>query len=87
MNLGYSKYELKDIIISNGRCIFYDDTKFLKLKNFFTLSLGMSTREFCSLTTKHQRIINLSLNDSLGTIINSIFILISNQYYHLSCEG
>lgn len=68
MNLGYSKYELKDIIISNGRCIFYDDTKFLKLKNFFTLSLGMSTRDFCSLTAKHQRIINLSLNDSIGTL-------------------
>lgn len=69
MNLGYSKYELKKIILSNGRCVFYDDSKFLKLKDFFVSSLGMSTREFCSLTTKHQRIISLSLNDSLGTIL------------------
>ena len=70
INLGYSKYELREMIVSSGRCIFYDDTKFINLKNFFT-SIGMSTREFCTLTTKHPRIISLSLNGSLGiNIIN-----------------
>jgi len=89
MHLGYSKYELKDIILSSGRCIFYDDSKFLKLKNFFLSSLGMTTREFCSLTSKHQRIISLSLNDSLGISLSfqlylyHYFLLLAVKVDHL----
>ena len=76
MNLGYTKYELKEMIISSGRCIFYDDSKFINLKNLFT-SMGMSTREYCALTTKHPRIVTLSLNGSLG-----IIIMINISYYN-----
>ena len=61
----YSLPEIKYLIKRNGRTIFYSDNHFNNLRVFFLEEVGISSEQFCSITTREPRLISSSLERTI----------------------
>jgi len=49
---GYSAPQLRRMLLSNPRALLYDQDRYQELKGFFEKSVGLSSDEFCELTSQ-----------------------------------
>jgi hypothetical protein len=79
--IGYSVSELRSMLLTNGRALFYDEDRYLEKMKFFVKKLGLTTREFCKLTSQEPRLITAALND---TIVAKTHHLMSDDAWGLN---
>ena len=65
-SMGYTKAQLTLFLRKNPRSVFYSERRFEALRAYFATRLALDNPLFCSVTSRHPRLINVSLNTTLA---------------------
>jgi len=71
-NRGYSPDHLKNMLLMNPRSVLYDQRKYQELECFLKKSIGLTTSEFCEVTSRESRLISASFNETVVAKMNHL---------------